>query len=375
MKTLSDTSIAAIGMVLSVIGAVACKDKQHKIADQQLPPIEVSSPMVDSVTIYAQYPATLAADREIDVVAEVNGQLQQVYFSGGDLVRQGEPLFGIDPTTYRQAVQQAQANLAQAQAQYEYAEPHYQAVARALQSNAVSKMEVAQALSARDQALAAINTAKAALASARTQLSKCNITAPATGHITNQGMSRGAYVAGAGAPVRLATLYVDDYCLINFSVSDRDMPIFRQYAAGSDRSRTGVMALLFQDSLKHSYRGDIIYVAPEIDAATGTFTVQGKVHNPYGELHSGMYLTVSVPAQRLPRAVLVRDASVNTDQRGTFMYTVGDSSQVVYTPVEAGPVVRDSMRVIYSGITPDQTYITAAQLKVRPGAKIKPVRY
>lgn len=374
MKPLSDTSIAAIGLILSVLGAVACNDRKQDRPAPQLQPVAVAQPVVDSVTIYAEYPATLQADRTIDIVAEVNGQLQSIYYNPGDFVRQGQPLFAIDPTVYTQAVQQAQANLAQAQAQYEYAEPHYQAVARALQSNAVSKMEVAQALSARDQALAAINTAKAALASARTQLAKCRIAAPASGHITFNNVSRAGYVAGAGQPFKLATLYVDDNCLINFNITERDVPAIRQYASDYGSGRTQPLTLVFQDSLKHSYRGDIIYVAPEIDPSTGTMLIQGKVANPYGELRSGMYLTVKLPSQRLPQAVLVRDAAVGTDQRGNFVYTLGDSSQVVYTPVETGPLVRDSMRVIYSGLTPDQTYITAAQLKVRPGAKIKPVR-
>lgn len=373
MSRISDTALTVLGIAASLLCAAACSGRKNSKPQPQEPAVTVERAATDSVTVYSEYPATMIADRTNDIVAEVNGRLTNVLYSGGDWVEKGQLLFTIDPVNYVQQVQEAQASLAQAKAQYEYAEPHYQAVKRALASNAVSKMEVAQALSARDQALAAINTARAQLAQAQTQLAKCRITAPNSGHMAVQQFSVGSYIAGAGSPVKLGTLYVDNLMIVNFNIPEQDLPAVRRYYADYKAGRAPEMPVSFGDSLQHSYTARMIYLGPDVDANTGTTLAQAHIQNPYGELHAGMYLNVELPLQRLPKAVLVKDAAVQTDQRGTFVYTLGDSSKVEYTPVTAGPVVRDSMRVIYDGISPNTPYVNAAVLKVRPGMKVKAV--
>ncbi len=86
-----------------------------------------------------------------------------------------------------------------------------------------------------------------------------------------------------------------------------------------------------------------------------------------------MYATVSLPYGTEPHALLVKDASIGTDQLGKYLYTVNDSDKVVYTPVEIGGLYRDSLRVITKGIAPDTRYVTSALLKVRDGMPVKPV--
>ena len=115
------------------------------------------------------------------------------------------------------------------------------------------------------------------------------------------------------------------------------------------------------------------YLAPDIRLSTGTLEVKAKVGNPYGELKAGMYVTVSLPSGFEPHAILVRDASIGTDQQGKFLYVVNDSDKVVYTPVKVGALVRDSMRIVNSGISPQTRYVTKALLKVKDGMKVKPI--
>ena len=71
--------------------------------------------------------------------------------------------------------------------------------------------------------------------------------------------------------------------------------------------------------------------------------------------------------------MLVKDASLGTDQLGRYLYTVNDSDRVVYTPVKVGELYDDSLRIVTSGITPSTRYVTRALLKVRDGMAIRPV--
>ena len=90
------------------------------------------------------------------------------------------------------------------------------------------------------------------------------------------------------------------------------------------------------------------------------------------ELKDGMYVTVSLPYGVNPKAVLVKDASIGTDQLGKYVYVVNDSNKVVYTPIKVGEVYQDSLRIVNEGLGPKDRYVTKALLKARDGMSVKP---
>lgn len=366
-------NIFIISLLTAATAACGHRDKAARDTNAaEAMPVQVSEVVTDSVTLYKDYPATFEADRTIDVLAQVNGTILTMNFNGGEFVRRGQVLFTIDPTTYANAVSEAEAALAEARSQNKFAEQHYNALLAASKSNAVSQMEVEQGLATRDQSRAAIRNAEAQLSTASKQLSYCTVTAPCDGHISINEKSRGAYVAGEGAPVKLATVYDDATLLANFSIEDASFQ--RSFLNENNRSMLDYTAipLTFAEKLPHTYTGDLTYMAPNVDVSTGTMHLQAVVKNPYNELKSGMYLTVRLPYMVEPRACLVRDASIATDQLGKYVYLVNDSNKVVYTPVKVGDLVSDTMRVVTQGVRPGDRYVTAALLKVRDGMTVKP---
>lgn len=353
-------SIAALAAGLL---AVSCGNHKNDNLHSAAPTIDVAQPEVDSVTLRTTYPGELTANQKVNVVARVNGQFIAKFFEGGQYVNKGTVLFRIEDTTYRDAVQQAEASLATAVSSRDYAASHYDAVKKAFESNAVSKMELKQAESSLSQAEASIKNAKAALETARTNLSYCTITAPISGVVSNATMDVGNYVNGAGSAVVMATIYDTSSLTANFAV-------------GSDQtvadSLLTQIPLVFSDPVSHQYFGDLSYVSPTVDTSTGTLSLQCKINNTYNELRPGMYVKVNLPYKVDPKAILVKDASISTDQLGKYLYVVNDSGTVVYTPIKVGPLYRDSLRVVESGIGPDARYVTKALLKVKDGMKVNP---
>ncbi len=102
--------------------------------------------------------------------------------------------------------------------------------------------------------------------------------------------------------------------------------------------------------------------------------LKAELDNSYGELKDGMYANITLPYAIVPDAILVKDASISTDQAGKYVYVVNDSNKVVYTPIKTGELVRDSMRIVTSGLTPQSRYVTQALLKVRDGMEVKPIQ-
>lgn len=371
MNKLSIYGLMLAGLTLAA--ATSCSHKKSASEEGMLT-VDVALPVVDSITLYKTYPAYAGAKSKADVVARVNGQLLSKNYVSGTLVKKGEVLFTIEPVKYNDAVRQAQAALTTAQSEYEYASKQSQAMKKAFESDAVSKMEVIQAESNMQQAEASIKNARAALSTANTNLAYCTVKAPFTGHITSSTVDVGNYINGEGSPFTLATIYDDSSLIVSFAIEDSQYE--RMMGAKNNPAVEALyhdVPLEFEEKLPHSYTADLYYTSPTIDKNTGTLTLKVTVDNPYGELRDGMYVTVNLPYDTDPRAILVKDASIGTDQLGKYLYVVNDSGKVVYTPVEVGGIYHDSLRVVTKGISPESRYVTSALLKVRDGMPVKTV--
>lgn len=355
------------------VATVSCSHKGSSDPSSDTPNINVAEALKDSVVIYHTYPGTLNANNAVVLVARVDGTLKATHYRDGQFVHKGDLLFTIEDSQYRDQVQQAQAALATARSNREYAESQYTAMKKALESDAVSRMEVNKAKSTLEQAEASIKTAMAQLQTAQTNLGYCRVYAPYDGHVSAPNMSVGTYLNGAGSPVTLATLYDDATLFAKFYIDDKSVQQILmnnlEYPINLDS-----IPLHFQQDIPQKYYAKLTYISPEVDPSTGTLELRASVNNFGGDLRDGMYVNIQLPSKSEPNAVLVKDASISTDQLGKYIYTVNDSNIVVYTPIQTGEIVLDSMRVVVSGASAGEMYVTDALLKVRDGMHINPIK-
>lgn len=352
--------------------ATACKQKESQ-KETPVPEVEVSVPTVDSVTLHKTYPGYIRANNSVDVVARVSGVLLNQFYKPGDYVSKGQVLFTIEPSKYRDAVNQAQAALATAQSQYDYASRQYQAMKKASLADAVSELEVIQAESQMNTAKAAIQNARAALATARENLGYCTVRASRSGHCTIATVAVGGFVNGGATPITLATIYDDSEVKAVFEIEDAQYQTMMHGDRAFERKLLKAIPLNFQQALPRTYTADLSYVSPNVQTSTGTIRIEGVLKNHDGELKDGMYVSVSLPFGTDREALLIKDASIGTDQLGKYVYLVNDSNKVVYTPIEIGETINDSLRIVTKGLTPKDRYVTKALLTVRNGEIVKPV--
>lgn len=361
--------------VVSLAGlSLFCACKKEDKNSGRMPEQEVSVALVqqDSVMIYKDYPGTLKAKDMAQIVARVNGTLQSINYNAGDVVPKGALLFIIDETQYRNSVQQAQGQLENAISSTEYYKKQYAAMQKAFQSDAVSEMEVLQAKSNMEEGQAQIKAYSAALQTAKTNLGYCRITAPFAGRVSASTLSVGNYLDGAASPVTLATLYNDREFYADFYIEDAAYIHLKGPDGEGIASAMDSIQLTFSEPLKYQYFGAMEYMAPDIDRSTGTMMLRVKLANSHDELRDGMYATISLPYRNDPKALLVEDAAIGTDQRGRYIYVVDKNGVVKYTPVTVGSLV-GTRRVVTGDINPGDWYVDKAFLKVRNGLKVKPI--
>lgn len=360
-------------LMLAIIFA-ACNKSQKETASGYVMNVNVATPEIDSVVLHKRYPASLTAKMEVNLVARVNGFLQAANYKAGDYVKKGQLLFIIEPKPYQEALSQAEAQLSSAKSQNEYSKVNYLSMKEAAATNAVSQIDFVQAESNWNQSIAAVKSAEASLENAKINLGYCYIKAPFNGRITSKSVDIGNYLNGSSSPQVLATIYDDETMTATFTIEDSQyMRMISEQKNSKNKSIYDSVTLSFNESLPHTYSGTISYLSPMVDLSTGTITLQAKVNNPYGELKSGMYCTVTLPYKELPEAILIKDAAISTDQLGKYIYTVNDSNKVVYTPIKIGDLVNDTLRIVTEGVSPNQKYVTQAIQKVRDGMKINPV--
>lgn len=370
-----NTTSKLVLIALSVFLLASCKGKKQP-TEMPAPSISVTTPEVKDITLTKDYPGYLSSELTVNLVARVNGYLQTSHLKAGSKVRKGDLIFVIEPDTYKDNVTQAEAALKTSQAQLDYAQSNYQRMQEAAKSGAVSQIQVLQAQSTVAEMEASVRNSEAELNTAKTNLGYCYIRAPFDGSITRASNDVGSYINGAVQPVTLATLYKDDLMYAYFNIEDNQFMKMMMTAAQNDSTvklPKEVTVQLGQNG-RQNYTGRLDYLSPNIDLSTGTLNVRANLNNPQGELKSGLYVTITLPYSEKKDAILVRDASIGTDQLGKFLYVVNDSNIVKYRSVEPGQLINDTLRQIISGLAPNERYVTTALLKVRDGMTIKPIK-
>ena len=362
-----------IFLLLSVL--TGCKEKKDAGAMKGMPTlaISVAKPIVKDITLTKDYPGYLTTEKTVNRVARVNGTLQSVSYAPGGRVKKGQLLFVIEPTLYNDKVAQAEAELKTAQAQLEYARNNYSRMKEAVKSDAVSQIQVLQSESSVTEGVAAVSNAEAALSTARTNLGYCYVRAPFDGTISKSTVDIGSYVGGSLQPVTLATIYKDDQMYAYFNVADNqwlEMSMNNQQPTKDLPKK--IMVQLGKEGTE-SYPATLDYLSPNVDLNTGTLMVRANFDNPQGVLKSGLYVSITLPYGEADHAILVKEASIGTDQLGKFLYAVNDSDIVHYRHIEIGQLINDTLRQVLGGLSPQERYVTEALMKVRDGMKIKPI--
>ena len=362
--------IALFGVLLSGCG------KKETSATMEALPVEVAKPLVKNVTLTRDYPGYLTAETSVDIVGRVNGTLLSKLYPSGQRVKKGQTLFVVDPTLYQNAVKQAEAALKTAKANLDYARSNYERMKEAIKSDAVSRIQLVQAESNVQIYEAAVSNAEAELKTASVNLSYCYIKSPIDGIADLAEYSDGAYISGEGNPVKMTTVYQDGKLYSYFDISDNQYLAFELLRAADTKipeADHSVTLRVGADGSK-TWQGKLNYLSPSFSLSTGTMRLRAELENPDGVLKPGLYVSVTLPYAMAEKAILVDNASIGTDQLGKFLYVVNDSNVVNTRHIELGQLVDDGMRIVTSGLSPDERYVTKALMKVRQGMKIQPIQ-
>ncbi len=362
--------IAAASFAL--VALAGCE--QNTFVPPPPPKVDVALPVQRPVTRYLEAPGNTAPIKSVDLVARVQGFLQSIDYQDGAFVKEGTTLFTIEPETYRLKLEQAQAAEAGAQASLKQAELDFQRQSDLVARQAVSQATLDTSTANRDNARANLQQAQANTSIAQVNYGYTKVTAPFDGIVSAHLVSVGELV-GAASPTQLATIVAQDPIYVNFNVNEQDVLRIRAEArrkglTAADLKQTPVeVGLQTEEGYPHA--GKLDYVAPTVNQSTGTLAVRGVIPNADRALLPGLFVRVRVPIDRQDNALLVPDTALGSDQSGRYLLVVTGDNLVEQRKVTTGQV-DNGLRVIDSGLKPDDRVVIAGLLKVIPGQKIDP---
>lgn len=366
--------------LLALAGLVAsCGQGEQPQAMPPPPAVTVAKPVQRTVTDYDEYVGRFTAVDSVEVRARVSGYLDGVHFKDGQLVKQGDLLFTIDKRPFQYALDQARATLAQARSNVIFTKADLERGQQLLRDKTITDQTFEQRAQAARNAEAAAAGAEAAVRQAELDLQFTDLRAPINGRIGDRRVSPGNLVTGgtAGNTTLLATIVSTDPIYFEFTFDEASFLRYERMAKegydhdiASRGAGVGVMLKLI-DEQDFVHKGRMDFVDNVIDRTTGTIRGRAVFRNANGLFTPGMFGRVRVPASPPHEALLVPDVAIGSEQARKYVLTLTKDNVVAPKYVVLGQLVGD-LRVIKSGIGPDDTIIVNGMARVRPGMKVAP---
>lgn len=329
-------------------------------------PVAAATSKPGDVNIVQTALGTVTALKTVTVKPRVDGQLQSVDFTEGQLVKQGDVIAQIDPVPFQVQLAQAEGQLARDAAQLNNARLDLERYRTLLKEDSIAAQQVDQQAAQVRQLEGTVKIDQAQVDNAKLQLSYTRIVAPITGRTGLRPVDPGNMVRGADAN-GVATITQLDPVTVLFPIPQDVLPrVMPRLNAGErpeveawDRDQKALLA-----------RGRLITVDNQIDVTTGTVKLKAEFPNREAKLFPNQFVNVRMVIDTRKGVVTVPAAAVQRGAQGTVVYVVKEDGTVTLRPVQAGPT-EGQVTAIESGLQAGERVITDGVDRIREGAKVE----
>src|ERR1700674_2937927 len=354
---------------------IGCDSTPAAIAAPPPPPVTVARPLQKTITEWDEYTGRFTAVESVDVRARVSGFIDSIHFSEGQIVKQGDLLFVIDPRPYRLAVEQAKADVERAKAKLEIASLDVQRGTPLARTQALTERELDTRKATERDAAGQVASAEAAMKQAELNLEWTEVRAPTTGRISDRRVDAGNLITGGQTGATLLTVIVSiDPIHFVFDASEADFLHYMRLAAAgarpSSRDVQNPVSVRLADEADYIHHGRMDFVDNALNSKTGTMRGRAVFENKDELLSPGSFGRLRLFGGE-HEALLVPDSAIASDQSRKIVFTVTDDGTVGTKLIELGPIV-DELRVIRSGLAPTDRIVIDGLQRARPGQKVKP---
>lgn len=336
----------------------SCKSKTTKTPEKYT----VINPIQADSTYTQEYVAEIQSIQNVELRARVKGFVEKIFIDEGKQVAQGQLLFTLNGSEYRQEILRAQAQLLAAQSELKEAEVDLKNAIILTDNNVVGKTELEMAKAKKEAIVAKIQEAKATINLANLNLGLTEIKAPFSGVISRIPNKVGALIDEGSL---LTTISNNTEMYAYFNVSEND---YLKYVTQNQKNNLVKLKLSNGEILPQT--GAIETVDAQINSNTGTLSFRAKFPNPQKWLKHGSSGKVLV-SNILNNAIFIPQQSAFEVQENLYVYVV-DEKKIVQQRKIVPQMRLGNMYVVQEGLTTNDKVLYDGVQLVKEGDKITP---
>ena len=373
--------------ILGLVRFVHFRQKQHQAQAQiaragrfrpqagdngQVNAVAVSVATVASGEITVRIPAlgTITPLATVTVKTQISGQLQKVFFTEGQLVKEGDLLALIDPRPYEAALAQQEGNLRRDQSLLTDAQLNLKRYEDLITEDSVAQQQVDTQRALVDQYVGTIASDQAQIKTAKINLAYCHITAPVSGRVGLRQVDQGNYVTPGDTNGIVVITELQPITAIFPIPEDNVTKVMQRLHDGAtliaeayDRTNSAKLA-----------DGKVLTLDNQIDLSTGTVKLRAIFDNKDNTLFPNQFVNIQLVLDTLTNQTVMPNAAVHRGAPNgvttTFVYLVNQDNTVSVHPVTLG--VADGERIaVTAGLTPGAVVVTEGGDRLRDGAPVQ----
>lgn len=368
------SKIAGIVIVLFLLYLVVHHFTKPKPPGLPTPIVAVQKPVLAEMAEYVTQTGTTVALNSVNLVARVEGYLEQIEFTDGTFVKKGKELFVIQPKPYLEQLKEAQASVAAQKAAYVYAKSEHARQQRMYRENATSLNNVEKWSAKMQEAEAEVAKAIANEEIAAINYSYTHVLAPFDGRIGRHLVDAGNLV-GNGKATELATIDQVDTLYVYFNLNELDLLKLRKAAREQGLTAKNLNQVIvdvnLQNETGYHHKATLDFINTGLNASTGTMEIRALLDNKNHLFVPGLFVQVRVPVTKPQKQLTVPDTAIQYDQIGPYLFVVDNHNTVVLKRVTLGGM-EQGMRAVVKGLDAQDKVIVGGLQNATPGNKVQP---
>lgn len=350
------------------------EEKKEPVAEKQAPPpltVEVITVSNESVPLWVSFTGRTEATKRVEVRARISGRLDQVLFTEGDFVSEGDTLFVIEKDTYEAALDQAKAQLQKDQASLQLARADVERYKPLVAEDLAPRATLEQYQAREAELVAALKADEAYIKDAELNLSYTDVKAPISGRVSRKQTDIGNIV-GYGEQTVLTTIVSDDPMYAYFNPTETQFQAMSTHKSLDKMpARVGVADDKKGLVKRELLQGEVDFSDNRIDNKTGTISMRAIVGNSDHSLLEGTFVYVEVMVTDQTAFLLIPPGVVQEDQQGSFVYVVDENNSAKRVNIKSGYESRYYM-IVQEGLQGGEAIVVSGFAKIRAGAPLNP---
>jgi multidrug efflux system membrane fusion protein len=328
-------------------------------------PVAAAPTKLGDMNQYISAIGTVTAYNTVTVKSRVDGQLDKVNFTEGQLVKAGDLLAEIDPRPYQVQLTQAEGTLAKDLASLENAKILLARDQELYNQKVLARQDLDNQQAAVGQYAGSIQSDKGAVDNAKLQLVYSRITSPITGRVGLRLVDAGNIIHATDA-TGLAVITQLQPIAVDFGIPADDLP--RLQNAMKANPQLPVDA--YNRDFKHQLAaGTLLTTDNQIDQSTGTIKLKASFPNQDNALFPNQFVNAKLLVNTLHNAILIPAAGLQRSQQGLFVYVVKPDQTVEMRSVTVGATQGDVI-AIATGLAAGDLVVTDGVDKLQQGSHV-----